>query len=162
MKLTPASREAPTSASTSAPGSLPMASQKPLPPKVMVPRQISETKRPVFPRGRYRMADGLAYRGSPSVSEEHSREVRERQVRGPEEEDHEDDAVDQEGGDERAVGRVPSLREKRGRWRQDGVDRDAPVRRRIGRDGQVRVADDDRELPAFLEAAARHGKAREH
>jgi hypothetical protein len=51
MKFTPASSAVPTSASASPPPSLPMASQKPLPPNVMAPRQISETKRPVFPNG---------------------------------------------------------------------------------------------------------------
>src|ERR1700712_2204761 len=55
MKFTPASSEVPTSESTSLVPSLPIASQKPLPPNVIVPRQSSETNKPVLPSGLYRM-----------------------------------------------------------------------------------------------------------
>ncbi len=72
MKLTPAASERSTSAVAPAWSTVPIAFQKPSPPaKVMVPRQISDTSRPVRPRGRYFMRkllmDSEPRTGSPSA-----------------------------------------------------------------------------------------------
>src|ERR1700759_3932955 len=61
MKLTPAFSARSTMASTSACGRAPITFQKTassLPPKVMVPSAISETKRPVRPSCLYFMGEG--------------------------------------------------------------------------------------------------------
>src|SRR6185437_5476532 len=63
MKLTPASKAALICACASATPNVPTTSQRPFPPYVMVPRQISETYKPVRPSTRYRMCTLLSVPG---------------------------------------------------------------------------------------------------